>query len=940
MLPIGLYNTQVFILIILIELVSLINARGVTVFTQTNVSTEYLTDPKLNLPFTSFLYIAAGQDATTEPPATIRIAQIPGLNASVPNATYVNGSSQDPDATLLYIQHLSNFTLPAAINSPNGLTWHANYIGDINGTYLDPHTLMRTWGTGLLADIWQIVAMDFDKRYWIPYADENIFILKLLDKWGATNSVGYQSYNRQLNSWRALTEGQGKAKQIRVQAMRIDMSSDGQGRVWQNGVNDIVTEGIDDSTKAPVRSVDFLKLAQNPNSFVPNSLQPSDSASSLHGASNIDVRGPVLPNTVYETKITFVRQAGIFSMLSVISEQTATVLNELVRVVAVAICIVDFIDGNYVGGALGLVGVAFATLFPLLFDNPLGIIYGTLIALLFFILPGAFKSAPTPPPTNNNTKIIQYAFFGDSDHTGNEKCAKQHPGCVASYGPGILALTYKWEWYDAIAFMIWANEGFPMTIPDMAKAFNNALSFDQDLGKNGSAVAQISCGDHPGSQLMPGRMGTMTWTAGNPNICSKPSFHFNRSNVILPRINRSAADVYKDIIDDDGGSCKIIDNADNPVTVPDYGIQIQGLPVAIACGINASVPGINYVSGSQATANVTMDPGTPITTYSSSTSTSSSSVSPVPSSSTNSSSAKSSSTSSSSTKSSSTKSSSTKSTSTKSTSMKSTSTKSASATSSSTSSASTTTISGNTQTSSSSSILIATTAVPSGWSPGYLSTDGRDGEGYVPPPAPSAFADVLYPGNSACFITDVIWDFFCLPNGTYDHQFGTFKFNSSKALTVRFPEGASVVVRYEAPLSRIGYVETSTTFKDNQTNNKNGPFAQDMQKMGALSFDVLVPNQPPPPLTCLYTKEKYKGDAMCFGVGGGNLTQGVGKIASVGIMGGATVTLYPHAYGDPGGLAFTVSVPDVSTIPYGTNSTFEGIISAIWVQQNITYITK
>ena len=939
-------SPQAFVFIALVQLLSFIDARNVTVFTQTNVSTQYLTDPKLNLPFTGFLYIAAGQNTTAQPPATIRIAHLPGLNASVPNSTYVNASSQGDDANLLYIQHLTNFTLPTAINSPNGLTWHANYIGDLNDSYFDPHALMRTWGAGLLADIWQLTAMDYAKKYWIPFADENIFILKLLDKWGATNSVGYQSYNKQLNSWRALTEGVGNTKQVRVHAMRIDMSGPGQGRVWQNGLNDILSQGLDDIANTEVRSVDFLNLASNPNSYVPKSLQPSDSASSLHGAQDLDVRGPVLPNTVYETKVTFVRQSGVFSSLSVISEETATILNELVRVVAVSICVVDFIDGNYVGGALGLVGVAFATIFPLIFDNPIGVIYGTLIALLFFILPGAFKSAPTPPPMNNNTQIIQYTFFGDKGHTGNEKCAKQHPGCVASYGPGILALSFKWEWFDAIVFLIWANQGFPMTIPDMAKAFNNALSSDQDVSKNQSAVAQISCGGHSGTHLVPSREGTMQWSAGSPNICNKPQFHLNRTNIMLPRINRTAADVYNDIIDADGGSCKLINNADNPITVPNYGIQIQGLPVAIACGINATIPGINYVSGGQAAANVTTG-----------------SISSMPSSSPSASSQQSS-TSTSTTALSSAHLSSSKSSSTKSSSIPSTTKTSAQsvisrhsstsmsvATVASSSSASLTTSSALTSSTTSSSTATGTaqslslpstlsvsTALPSGWSPGSLSTDGRDGEGYIPPPAPSPFANSLYPGNAACFITDVIWNFFCLPNGTYDNQHGTWDFNSTKSLTVRMPEGASVVVRYEQPL-HMGSAKASKTFNTNQTNDPNGELAQDMKRMQDQSFDILTPNSPPPPLAVLYTKKEFKGDAIYLGVGGGNLTEGRGQIASVGILGGATVTLYPNAYGDPGGLASTVSISDVSTIPYGVNGTFEGIIQAVWVQQNITYIT-
>lgn len=786
-------SIQLLILFVLVHVVSITYARDVTVFTQTNISTQYLTDPALNLPFTSFLYISAGQNGTAQPPATIRITKIPdnatipythNVAGSSPDTTYSNASnattSEEAGATILYIQHLSNFSLPAAINAPSGITWHANNVGEIkNETAVDPHTLMRTWGTGLLADIWQIIAMEFDKKYWIPFADENIYILKLLEQWGFSDKPGYQSYNRQLNSWRALTTGAGETKQVRVNVMRIDMSSEGVGQVYKNDLNKILEEGLKEAQNAEIRSVEFLNHAENPNSYVPRSLEPSDSASSLHGTQNLNIRGPIAPNTVYETKVTFVRQNGIFSTLSVISEETATILNELVRVAAIAICIVDFVDGNYVGGLLGLIGVAFASILPIFLNNPIGILYGTLIAILFFILPGVFRSGPTYAMTKNSTQVIQFSFFGDAKHTGNEKCAKEHPGCVASYGPGILALSFKWEWFDAIVFMIWANQGFPMTIPDMAKAFGTPVAYDKDLSTNSSVVAQISCGGFVGITEYPGRMGVMQWTHGNPNVCLHPSFHLNRSNIILPRINRTAADVYNDIISPHRGSCKIIDNVDNPVTVPNYGIQIQGLPVAIACGINASVPGINIVSGNQVVNNVTSGPGTPT----------------------------------SSTISSSIMSSSAKSSSTNLSSGSTTSTSGSTASPIKSSGISGVSASGTTQTASShsGSATVATTnsdveivtiptpststAVPSGRSPGSLSTDGRTGEGWVPPPAPEGFANSTYPGNSACFNTDTIWGF-CLPNGTYDYQSGGFSFNSHQSIGVNFPQGSSIIVRY------------------------------------------------------------------------------------------------------------------------------------------------
>ena len=976
-------------------------ARNVTVFTQTNISAEYLTDPQLRLPFTSFIYIGPGENATEKPPATIRIAHLSDINStttstsgsssaapiskrhfsrrssvvrrsddntgfnvpyangsshyygngtsassspyptasshryinstwnsnstvsevsppplngsaiprnnasSIPNSPFTNVSSHsnssdnslEAAATILYIQHLANFTIPEAINSPNGIAWHSTFIKEINDTTLEPEQLMRTWGAGVLADIWEMVAREVDKRYWIPIADENVYILKLLERWGMTDSPGAQSFGKQYNSWRALTEGIDLVKNVKVNAMRIDMADTYTGRVYHNSLNDALQKGLNDikNPSVPIRSVEFLGKAGNPNPLLTKALQPMDSAGSLHGASNLVPKGTtaVSASKVYETKVSFVRKGGIYSTLSVISEKAATYLNELVRVFATTICIIDFVNGNYVGGALGLVGVAFASILPMIFSNPVGVLFGTFIGILFFILPSVLKNDDDGKsrPHLNNTEIIQFNFFGDYKHTGNEKCAKEHPGCVASYGPGIIAMSWKWEWFDAVAFMIWANEGLTMTIPDMANAFGPPLSFDQSLGTNKSYVAQITCGNNIDTRLTTGRMNSKQWTHGNPNFCAHPTYHLNRSMIMLPRINRTAADVYNDIIDKDGGSCKIINNADNPVTVPNYGIVIQGLPVAIACGINSTAPGLNVMDGSAARANVTgTATGTPAISISTS-STSSSSSTSLP------------------------------------------------------SNTATTTITSTGPDSGAKTIslpgpLASASALPSGWSPGSQSTDGRDGEGYVPPPAPKAFENPLNTTNAACFTTDTLTTPYCLPNGTYDKQAGGYGFNSVKTMSATFPQGASINVRFIEAMTTTWYTKSST-FNTNQTRNAKSSFAKAMYNMQALSFDVLIPDRPYPPMACLYTAKNFKGDVKCYGMGGGNLTDPAAATAqSVGILGGATVNLYPQYYGDTGGLAFTVSIGDTSSIPYGVNGSFDGNLKGMWVSNAIDYITK
>ena len=77
--------------------------------------------------------------------------------------------------------------------------------------------------------------------------------------------------------------------------------------------------------------------------------------------------------------------------------------------------------------------------------GPVGLFVGAVAGILFAILPGLFKKKHEPLATNT-TQILQWAFFGDATHTGNEKCNQaledngQAPNCTASYGPGTLSV--------------------------------------------------------------------------------------------------------------------------------------------------------------------------------------------------------------------------------------------------------------------------------------------------------------------------------------------------------------------------------------------------------------------------------------------------------------------------------------------------------------------
>lgn len=128
-------------------------------------------------------------------------------------------------------------------------------------------------------------------------------------------------------------------------------------------------------------------------------------------------------------------------------------------VAAPAFIIMDLIEGQWKAAAWALgataagIGADLAatsalagiTLGSVAVAGPVGLFVGAVVGLLFAIIPGLFKKV-NKPSTSKITEIVQFAFFGDMTHTGNEKCndnlvsAGQTPNCTAVYGPGALAV--------------------------------------------------------------------------------------------------------------------------------------------------------------------------------------------------------------------------------------------------------------------------------------------------------------------------------------------------------------------------------------------------------------------------------------------------------------------------------------------------------------------
>lgn len=900
------------VLSIILTICIRVDARDVIVFTQTNISSEFLLDPTLSPPFTSFLYLTQGNNATADPPTTIRMAQIQDSNTTT-------GWGRP---TLLIMEHLPGFIPPEAINAPEDLAWHASELGSLgNESTVSEHALMRTYGTGIVADLWEIISTAGHWHYVPGENDENRFIQRFIERLGVDKSPAARAYAAQVEraEYRMRTgmpRVQGLLEEARASLTQtnIRMIDAGLGEVSDLDFQRPTTVTIEGEKFLTYKELTYTRSLQpnlldrfafrSPSPLLRGSLQPTDQIRSYQASQALPgtERAPriagacarrlrrrqVCANTkpvVSKTDMAVARQGGVVKTMTIVSATAAHVLNEVVRLAAVAFVIIDFIEGFYLGGAMGMIGIAAASIMPLLMGGPMGVLFGTALAFLFFILPGVFEMLPTPPSILSNLEILQYAFFGDKDHTGNEKCAKEHPGCVASYGPGILALIFKWEFFDAVAFLLWANHGFPITMPDLAKSFDKAISLDRD--QNQTAVAGITCGNYIGSHTVPNRWGTNSWSHTNPNQCSHPKFHLNRDLITLPNVNRTAADVYNDIIGgpNGGGSCKIINNADNMVTIPDYGIRIKGLPVAIACGIDATASGEENVNGTLlassggngvvAGPNAIKAPPLPGDSIASTTASAPESAA--------------------------------------------------------TNLTPTTPVAALSAASSSGFLTLnAPTAAPVGSSPGSLSTNGRTGEGYTPPPPPAPFQNSLTPANAACFTTPQMPNYFCVPNGTYGSQYeNTFNFKSRDAHELFLPPDSSVIVHYTIPTLH-GEMKSTETFTSNVTLKTKSGFHRTMDK--ANFFEVMIPAPPSPPVACLFTKPKYMGDVTCVGVGGGNMTAGAGEVSSVTIHGGATVTLYPNEYGDPGSQTFTVSVEDLATVPYGTDDDLKGKVKAVLVE--------
>ena len=292
-----------------------------------------------------------------------------------------------------------------------------------------------------------------------------------------------------------------------------------------------------------------------------------------------------------QTGLITTRVAG---RLSTIASTGLRVVGNAALLILPAFIILDIIEGQWTAAlwaaGAGVVGIGAdlaataaiaatgATIGGLAVAGPVGLVIGAIAALLFSFLPGIFKSHDYPP-TNNITQIIQYAFYGSSKHTGNEKCNQQlaannqTQNCTVAYGMNTLASIFKWDDFTAASFMIVMNEGYAMTIPDMAGNFT--VKDYTNPAATANSLAVIDCGkghcfNKGFTPVGPGALqAEIPCHPSMPYDCSNPKFTFNLTLASLPTLNQRAEQVSHLV---NTGECKIVSN---PVEGQSYSIPAE-----------------------------------------------------------------------------------------------------------------------------------------------------------------------------------------------------------------------------------------------------------------------------------------------------------------------------------------------------------------------------
>ncbi|KAG8526419.1 uncharacterized protein KY384_000012 [Bacidia gigantensis] len=279
-------------------------------------------------------------------------------------------------------------------------------------------------------------------------------------------------------------------------------------------------------------------------------------------------------------------------------------------VAAISFVVVDILDGNWVGAALGIVGLAalgavaitelLAQTFP-----PLGFFVDIAISALMIALPGVFGEKKVAPKLTDPVGIIRLMFFGDEDITGNEGCQKvtddnpnPDPNCVATYGKGVIEKIFDWLHSQAAFFMIACNGGFPMTIEIIAGCFT---VIDSVADKSPTAIpgTTITCNtdNEDGDSI--------TWSLKGDTTCKGVSkFDIDLTQITVPYLDtdangtliastKLASDLTSLIATPggQGGPCNIFSDVSGGYFIESLNRTLVGKPVSVACGPDTGAVG-------------------------------------------------------------------------------------------------------------------------------------------------------------------------------------------------------------------------------------------------------------------------------------------------------------------------------------------------------------
>ncbi|KAI9805766.1 MAG: hypothetical protein M1833_005259 [Piccolia ochrophora] len=330
-----------------------------------------------------------------------------------------------------------------------------------------------------------------------------------------------------------------------------------------------------------------------------------------------------------QNEITYAAKKGYWT--PILTAATPRVLKGLAIIGAAGlaatatIIIASFLGGSYQGKIIGAIGAAASvTAAFLLPAGPIGWVAEAIILVVVTFFGALFEPYKEKPLFDNPQQIVQFRFFGDRDHTGNEKCREEakkkkdeedgkncsnpdlcdpESKCEVHYDSNYIAGVFGWKSYEAVAFMIYFNNGFAMSIPDIAAAFTKSVFHysTEHREKASEYVAAIDCNnippadpkggepghrDRPGSPTGAGGPRTPARKGDTTELCMRANFTLSSHLITIPVINLPADQIFPRLINEKNeGDCDILEDSENGIYLNRYNIKVTGRKVGFACGI-------------------------------------------------------------------------------------------------------------------------------------------------------------------------------------------------------------------------------------------------------------------------------------------------------------------------------------------------------------------